>query len=39
MGVNLPHIIMQPIAKGDAAGYKTDDINVFSFFITLQMQF
>ena len=32
MGVNLPHIIMQPIAKGDKAGYKTDDINVFSFF-------
>ena len=32
MGVNLPHIIMQPIAKGDSAGYKTDDINVFSFF-------
>jgi len=32
MGVNLPHIIMQPIAKGDKAGYKTEDINVFSFF-------
>ncbi len=32
MGVNLPHIIMQPIAKGDKAGYKTDDINVFAFF-------
>jgi tripartite-type tricarboxylate transporter receptor subunit TctC len=32
MGVNLPHIIMQPIAKGDKAGYKTEDVNVFSFF-------
>ena len=32
MGVNLPHIIMQPIAKGEKAGYKTEDVNVFSFF-------
>ena len=32
MGVNLPHIIMQPIAKGEKAGYKTDDVNVFAFF-------
>ena len=28
MGVNLPHIIKQPIAKGEKAGYKTDDVNV-----------
>jgi tripartite-type tricarboxylate transporter receptor subunit TctC len=32
MGVNLPHIIMQPIVKGEKAGYKTDDVNVFAFF-------
>jgi len=32
MGVNLPHIIMQPIAKGAKAGYKTEDVNVFAFF-------
>ena len=32
MGVNLPHIIMQPIAKGEKAGYKTSDVNVFAFF-------
>ena len=32
MGVNLPHIIMQPIAKGEKAGYKTEDVNVFAFF-------
>jgi tripartite-type tricarboxylate transporter receptor subunit TctC len=32
MGVNLPHIIMQPIAKKEKAGYKTDDLKVFAFF-------
>ena len=32
MGVNLPHIIMQPIANKNKAGYKTSDLNVFTFF-------
>ena len=32
MGANLPHIIMQPIANKNKAGYKTSDLNVFTFF-------
>lgn len=32
MGANLPHIIMQPIANKEKAGYKTSDLNVFTFF-------
>ena len=32
MGANLPHIIMQPMANKEKAGYTTSDLNVFNFF-------